>query len=44
MTAPAIERLPGLVRRLAAETDWPERVSKVRDPAVDNVGCTAPPL
>lgn len=44
MTTPDIERLPELVRRLAAETDWPERIRKVRDASVANFGCAAGPV
>ncbi|MBD5647611.1 MAG: hypothetical protein HDQ89_08345 [Desulfovibrio sp.] len=44
LTTPDLERLPALVRRLAAETDWPERIRKVRDANVANFGCAAGPV
>ena len=44
MTTPDIERLPELVRRLATETEWPERIRKVRDASIANFGCAAGPV
>lgn len=44
LTAPDLERLPALVRHLAGEKDWPERIRKVRDAYVANFGCAARPV
>lgn len=44
LTAPILEQLPELVRRLAAEKDWPERIRKVRDANIANFGCAAKPV
>lgn len=44
LTTPDIERLPELVRRLAAETDWPDRIRKVRDAHIANFGHAAAPV
>ena len=44
LTGPDLEQLPALVRRLAAEKDWPERIRKVRDANIANFGCAAKPV
>lgn len=36
--------LPDLVRTLAAEKGWPERIRKVRDANIANFGCAAKPV
>lgn len=44
LTAPDLEELPTLVRRLAKENEWPDRIRQVRDANVANFGCAAGPV
>lgn len=44
VTTPDIEQLPGLVRQLATEKDWPDRIRKVRDASIANFGHAAGPV
>lgn len=43
-TVPDLEQLPGLVRKLAAEEDLPDRICTLRDANVANFGCAAGPV
>lgn len=44
VSAEDIPRLPALVREIARETNWPERIRRVRDANIVNFGCAAGPV
>lgn len=44
VSEPDIPQLPDLVRRISAETGWPERIRKIRDANIVNFGHAAGPV
>lgn len=41
---PDLERLPELVRNLAADAEWTDRIRAIRDENIANFGCAAKPV